>query len=310
MTLPDVVRALHVQRPPEAVFDLFTGSIGAWWPLGGRSVYHGESAEVAFRGSRLEERSVDGRVALWADVVRWDPPHGISLRWHPGVASATDGTVTVEFAAIDGRGGSATRVELTHSGWESALPRGWGAVLDHFADVAERGSPVGGPAATDAPGADGMDLVALSAAYEAFWAEADAGGFGEPDPGEWSAPRLLAHIAVNDGLLAAVTRALIEDQPLLMENLVSTDVAVLDAWVGRHGGEPAALATAGRERARLVVTLLRRLDDGQAAAVVPTRLVDAGQVVLDGEMPWSRLMGIQLAGHLPGHTRQLRALRR
>jgi len=43
---------------------------------------------------------------------------------------------------------------------------------------------------------------------------------------------------------------------------------------------------------------------------VPCRLVDHGEVMVDGPMEWGRLaVTVQASRHLPGHTDQLRALR-
>ncbi len=62
-------------------------------------------------------------------------------------------------------------------------------------------------------------------------------------------------------------------------------------------------------RAEMLCALIDRLDAEQLATQVRCHLVDGGQVVLDGPMPWSTLLEIQAQRHVPGHTAQLRALR-
>jgi hypothetical protein len=109
-------------------------------------------------------------------------------------------------------------------------------------------------------------------------------------------------------VLAAVTRALLAGRETSLENVVSTDESVLDRWVGRHVTMD-ALVTAGRERSEHLVALLTRLDERAAQTPVPARLAHAGTVVVDEPLPWARIVALQLGGHLPGHTAQLRALR-
>ena len=56
MTVPPLRREVLVDADPALAFRVFTGRIGAWWPLGTHSV-HGDAATVAF--DRLE---VGGRI--------------------------------------------------------------------------------------------------------------------------------------------------------------------------------------------------------------------------------------------------------
>ena len=130
-----VVVEIRVDAVPERAFTLFTAHIGAWWPIAINSVYDGT---VVFEGDELVERSGD-RVAVWAEVTRWDPPSALALSWHPG-RNASDAT-DVRIAFI--RDGDGTLVRLTHSGWERLLDggerseqyaRGWPLVLDRLAE--------------------------------------------------------------------------------------------------------------------------------------------------------------------------------
>jgi uncharacterized protein YndB with AHSA1/START domain/uncharacterized protein YciI len=137
MTLAPIRREILVSAGPDRAFALFTSHIGRWWPLRDFSVF-GADALVAFEGDRLVERS-GGETSVWAEVLEWDPPARLRLRWHPGrdVTRATD--VSVTFAPHDG----GTMVTLVHDGWERVedpaaaaeeYGHGWPAVLQTFAD--------------------------------------------------------------------------------------------------------------------------------------------------------------------------------
>lgn len=309
-----VLRSTHVTLAADDAFRLFTDRIGAWWPLTSHGCFGAGSAGVAFEDGLLVERSLAGERATWGEVLAWEPPHRFLVTWHPGRDEGPATQVEVRFVAVDG----GTRVELAHSGWE-ALPDGgvaaqarysgrnaWGTVLDHYTDLVAR-SAGGDPA-----------LDALAAAYEAFFAEADAGGFADPADGGFTAARTVAHIAVNDEVMAAVCRQVIDGAghpdgvrpPARFENERANDPAVLQAFVDAHGGTLASTIAAGRHRAAVLHALLARLDAGERAVPVHARLVSDGEVMADGEMPWERLvLTVQTTRHLPDHATQLRSLR-
>ena len=213
----------------------------------------------------------------------------------------------MRFAASEGGG---TRVELEHRGWErfgeNAMlrrhgyvgPGAWGSVLDHFADVADVRP-------------DAVDLTAVAAAYDAFFAEAERGGFGDPPPGEWDAARVLAHVALNDLAMTAVAQALVHGRTdPAFGNVTCQDPQVLTDWVAATG-DLAALVARGRALAEVAMAATARLDPDQLATAVPCRLFHDGELVLDGPMPWGRLAAeTQASVHLPAHTGQLRDLRR
>jgi uncharacterized protein YndB with AHSA1/START domain len=309
VTLPPVLRAADVQVPPAVAFTLFTDRIGAWWPLASHGVFGDESGGLAFEDGRLVERAVDGRRAAWGEVLRWDPPDAVAFTWHPGHQEGPAGRVEVRFRPVAG----GTRVEVVHEGWESfgdraaavrrayTGPKAWGLVLDAFAALADG----------DPPGAAGQDpLDELRAAYDAFFAEALAGGFGPA-----AAEEVVAHVLVNDDVMAGACRALLDGGgspdagDVRFENAVSNDVAVLRSTVARYGDVP-ALVREGRSRSEVLLALLARLVAEGSTAQVHARLVDGGAVMVDGSVPWLRLaVSVQATRHLPSHAGQLRALR-
>ena len=68
------------------------------------------------------------------------------MTWHPGRDKETAQEIEVRFASE----GAGTRVEIVHTGWERGgadvgeqmanYDRGWGTVLERFADVAGKAS--------------------------------------------------------------------------------------------------------------------------------------------------------------------------
>ena len=304
MTVAPVLRATHVHRSPQDAFALFTERIGAWWPLRSHGMFGAGSGGLEFRDGRLVERSVTGDESVWGEVVVWEPPTRLVITWHPGNGDGPASEVEVTFVGDD----DGTRVELVHRGWESfgdadriarrdgyVGPSTWGAVLDHYTDIADK---LG--ARTDTSG--------LRAAYAAFFAEASLGGFAAPPHGEWTAEQIVVHVAINDDGLGAVCRGLIEGAAVTYENAAATDAAVLAPLVA--GRSLADLIEIGRDRSAQVVTLLERLDEQQLATEVPCLLRDNGTVVFDRPVPWNMLLlEIQPGRHLAGHTEQLRSLR-
>lgn len=306
-TRPPVLRAAVVRCDADEAFAAFTDRIGAWWPLPTHGVFGDRAGGVAFEDGLLVERSVDGEEVVWGRVLEWDPPHRLVVTWHPGRAADDASEVEVRFLPDDG----GTRVELEHRGWERfgedavrrrrgyVGPGTWGAVLEHFADVAE-------------PAVDGPDLTALRTAYAAFFAEAERGGFGPaPAEGEWDADRVLAHVALNDLAMTAVAHALVQGREHLeFRNTVCQDPAVLAAEVARTP-DLAARVARGRALAEVAMAAVARLDTGQRDTPVHCVLHHDGQVVLDERMPWGVLaVDVQASRHLPAHTGQLADLRR
>jgi hypothetical protein len=141
-----------------------------------------------------------------------------------------------------------------------------------------------------------VDTTELRKAYESVAVDVEAGGFGAPPAGEWDAGRIVGHLALNDGLLASATEAILEGRPARFDNRASLRPAPVQVDVLRRSG------------ARLC-GLLDRLTEDQAATVVPIFIQDGAEIRVDQPMPWGVLLGIQASFHLPAHGEQLRALR-
>ena len=153
-----------------------------------------------------------------------------------------------------------------------------------------------------------MDSSALRAGYKEFLAEARAGGFGTPPPGEWTAEQVLAHIGSNDLRIADVLDSVASGTLTRFDNLRVIDASHLDAYVARHGDADALIA-AIEESSAQVCDSVDRLDSELAAVPVPAKIVDAGHTVVEGPTPLGQLLTMQAGFHLPAHAAQLRALR-
>lgn len=303
---PPVLRAAEVPVPPDRAFAAFTDEIGAWWPYRSHGVFGSQAGGVRFVDGRLVELAVDGEEATWAEVTTWEPPKGFTLSWHPGRPEGPASRVEVTFEPLDD--GSATRVEIRHDGWEAfgadaiayrrsyAGPSAWGSLLDHFSDLVE-------------PQVDAVDTSDLGAAYEKFFATAEGDGFGPAPEGQWSAPEVLAHVALNDLAMVAVAQCLIDREEPTFRNGVSQDRANL-ARVIEQCGDMAGLIDFGRSCAAQAKAVVGRLDAEQQATMVHCVLEHDGAVVLDDARPWAALaVKVQAEMHLPAHIGQLEDLR-
>jgi Activator of Hsp90 ATPase homolog 1-like protein len=139
MTAP-VRREVIVNAVPERAFELFTGHIGAWWPLDKFGVFN--DGTVAFEDGRIIERSND-RESVWGDVTAWEPPDALGFTWHPGYGVEQATAIRVTFTAAEDK----TLVTLVHTGWErmtnpdasaEEYTNGWPRVLAGFAALVER----------------------------------------------------------------------------------------------------------------------------------------------------------------------------
>jgi uncharacterized protein YndB with AHSA1/START domain len=129
-------KTLRVDVQVERAFEAFTAGWREWWPIETHSLAGGE-VSIDWRVGGTASELVEGTWVNWADILEYDPPHGVALRWRVNAEKpATELRVRFE---PDGDG---TRVELSHEGWESYLDggseeqagytSGWDTVLGHY----------------------------------------------------------------------------------------------------------------------------------------------------------------------------------
>jgi uncharacterized protein YndB with AHSA1/START domain len=129
-------KTLHVDAPVERAFDVFTNGLPDWWPSDTHSVDKG-TPDIDWRVGGTAGELVRGERKEWADILEFDPPQALALRWRVDPENPPT-HVRVTFTAE----GDGTRVELTHSGWEAYgaaaqesfndYNGGWDAVLGHY----------------------------------------------------------------------------------------------------------------------------------------------------------------------------------
>jgi hypothetical protein len=159
-----------------------------------------------------------------------------------------------------------------------------------------------------------MDTSELEAAYRpvlelAARAAGPGQGPGPPDDDglAWGPDDVLAHLIINDRLLARAVRSVLEGTAEPYDNLDAIELAELRALAGELGG-PARLADGLAASSRELLELAGRLDEAQAATRLPVRIVDNGEVFIDRPIPVAGLLATQARAHLPMHQRQLSEL--
>jgi len=137
-----IKKSIHVKRPVETAFRVFTQDIGKWWPLKDGYSFGGARADQIYlegkEGGRFFERFTDGEEFVVGHVKAYTPPSRIVFEWKaPAWSAPTE--VEVRFTPD----GSGTLVELEHRGWERAgeaatksrddYDGGWNLVLSRYA---------------------------------------------------------------------------------------------------------------------------------------------------------------------------------
>ena len=168
-----------------------------------------------------------------------------------------------------------------------------------------------------------MDTSELEAAYRSVLNLAargveDGPGTGPGSPGAGAGPKVagggdgeawrpddvLAHLILNDRLLARAVRSVLEGTVQPYDNLDAIELAELQALT-RDLGDTAGLIGGLEASSRELVELAGRLDEIQGATPVPVRILDGDQLRVDGPLPVASLLNIQARRHLPMHQAQL-----
>ena len=157
-----------------------------------------------------------------------------------------------------------------------------------------------------------MDTTELEAAYRAVLDLAGpVADRGSDEPGRsagggeeaWEADEVLAHLVLNDRLLARAVRSVLDGAAQPYDNAEAIDPARLRELSERLA--TAELIRALEASSRELVELAGRLDQPQGDTQLPVMIVDGGEVFLDRPVPVAQLLGIQARAHLPMHERQL-----
>jgi uncharacterized protein YndB with AHSA1/START domain len=150
---PNSVRkVVAVEAPQEVAWRVFTGKMGAWWPLASYKIGKANAVDAVIEprvGGRWYERGDDGSTCDWGRVLSWEPHSrlvltwDISADWQPDPALNTE--IEIRFIA---EGRDHTRVELEHRRLDRFGARrdemrrifdtegDWGKLLASFAQAA------------------------------------------------------------------------------------------------------------------------------------------------------------------------------
>jgi uncharacterized protein YndB with AHSA1/START domain len=150
MTIAPIRKTVSVAAPPERVYALFTGHMGAWWPKG-MTIGAAPAAEVLIEphaGGRWFERSEDKAETNWGKVLEWDPPRRLLLAWQINAAWAYDPSFETELELTFTPEAGGTRVDMEHRNLErfgdsaakmaEMLGGGWPGIMDGFAAYASK----------------------------------------------------------------------------------------------------------------------------------------------------------------------------
>jgi uncharacterized protein YndB with AHSA1/START domain len=131
-----VRRSIEVPLPPAQAFDLFTAGIAEWWPYA-THFSRGPVKALVFEtrlGGKLNEVCTDGVVETYGEVLAWEPPRRVVIKWMVAQHRVAPTEVEVRFTATP----QGCRLDLEHRGFDSGTARdsyasGWPGVLELFA---------------------------------------------------------------------------------------------------------------------------------------------------------------------------------
>ena len=153
-----------------------------------------------------------------------------------------------------------------------------------------------------------MDDDGLRTAYAELAAAARSGDFVAPEPGEWTAEQVVAHVIVNDRLLASATADLLDDGEPSFSNDMAQRLSLLDAVVESCETMDGLISEMQRQ-SRELCGLAQQMDEIIGPRRVTVHLLDHDETVMEGPLPWDSVLKVHAEQHLPSHTAQVLALR-
>jgi len=116
---PNTVRKVVSVRAPQMVaWEVFTGKMGAWWPLASYKIGKAPAVDAILEphvGGRWYEQGDDGSICQWGSVLAWEPPSRLVLSWDIGADWQYDPTLKTEIEVrFIADCSDRTRVELEH----------------------------------------------------------------------------------------------------------------------------------------------------------------------------------------------------
>jgi hypothetical protein len=138
-TTAPLVHEVVVRADPDHAFRTWVDRATTWWPPG--HTVSGDPTAIVVEprvGGRVVELGRDGSEHPWGEVLVWDPPARLEMRWHHVFPAAEATRLAVTFRPVD----DGTLVRLEQSGWDAlgadGPPRrnrtvqGWANVVGAF----------------------------------------------------------------------------------------------------------------------------------------------------------------------------------
>jgi uncharacterized protein YndB with AHSA1/START domain len=151
---PNSVRkSIDVNAAQEIAWKVFTGKMGAWWPLAYYKIGKANAIDAIIEpqvGGSWYERGDDGSTCQWGSVLVWEPPSRLVVSWDINADWQYDAALKTEIEVrFIAHGNDRTHVELEHRHLDRYGARrdemrriydaegDWGKLLAAFARVAE-----------------------------------------------------------------------------------------------------------------------------------------------------------------------------
>jgi hypothetical protein len=156
-----------------------------------------------------------------------------------------------------------------------------------------------------------MDTTPLRDAYRALLdaatAVADAGS-PVPQPGEWNADQILAHVSLVSALTIAAASCVASGALATYDNRIAAEPWTIERVIALAGGHAGLQDRVRRQGDALCMHGAPMLSEAELDTLVPTRLLSNGTVLVDQPVPLRDLISGLAEVELPGHTKQLLAL--
>ncbi len=155
-----------------------------------------------------------------------------------------------------------------------------------------------------------MDTTPLRDAYRVFLdaAATVSGTDTTPQPGEWNADQILAHVSIVSAATIAAAANVAAGVNATYDNRVSHDSWTLDHVVALAGGNAGLQERIRRQGEALAAFDSAGLSDVELDTLVPARLISKGAALVDGPVALRAILTGLADVEVPGHTAQLLAL--
>lgn len=156
-----------------------------------------------------------------------------------------------------------------------------------------------------------MDTAPLREAYrrllDAAATVTESGDALAPEPGEWHAEQVLAHVSLVTAVTVASAAEIAAATNTTYDNRVAQDTWTVGRVVTQAGGAD-GLRNRVRAQADALCALGAALSDAELDVQVPTLLLSRDALMVDQLVPLRGLFTGLADQEIPGHTRQLLAL--